>query len=674
MSWIYRLFGLAHPPDLPDSNPYPRRGSHGLHQESGHVLQKAASSTPEIRMTDSSTPESLEQVASLQGQQSVEGEVGNGGGEGDVVVEPEPERDTWGSKLGYILTLVGYAVGFGNIWRFPFLMHSNGGVAFLIPYTVMVAFAGIPLFFLELAVGQRLRKGALGSWNEISPYLGGLGISCGLVCYSVELYYNTLVAWVFLYFFDSFRSQLPWTNCSTIKKWKDEPVDNMTGYSDECGASNQASKYYWYRRMLDVSNDITQPGNFNPWMLLALTVSWLLVLGILIKGIKSSEKVVYFTALFPYWKTLYDPKVWLAAGSQIFFSLGVAYGCLIVFASYLPSNNNCYRDAVSVSIINCATSLFAAIVLFPVFGAIGKRKFKHCLEDRVLETLKNLAIINDNDALDQDKRANLTKLYSVLPIEFGNITNLIYHNATPAFNMPVNISLGQKFNCSLENLTRDSGSGTGLVFIGFAEAVLHMGFFPPFWSFMFFLMLLTLGIDSSFGTLEGAIAVLIDLKVLKVPRWAITCIVTGSLFVLSLMFCWGWGVYIQAFLDQCYTLPVTQKPGIIALGYIIWLGIIIWVPAQALLKTFGMSLLREEKPAYFPEEELRAERQLGENDDEEFDRMDQIVMGKSIGDFQAQYRSSKSNLNTLDTSLAPEPPVSAVDMVKTPSKENKSNV
>lgn len=87
-----------------------------------------------------------------------------------------------------------------------------------------------------------------------------------------------------------------------------------------------------------------------------------------------------------------------------------------------------------------------------------------------------------------------------------------------------------------------------------------------------------------------------------------------------------------------------------------------------------MSLLREEKPAYFPEEELRAERQLGENDDEEFDRMDQIVMGKSIGDFQAQYRSSKSNLNTLDTSLAPEPPVSAVDMVKTPSKENKSNV
>lgn len=71
-------------------------------------------------------------------------------------------------------------------------MHGNGGLAFLIPYCIMLAFCGIPIFFLELAVGQRLRKGALGSWNEISPYLGGMGLSCGLVCFLVELYYNTL--------------------------------------------------------------------------------------------------------------------------------------------------------------------------------------------------------------------------------------------------------------------------------------------------------------------------------------------------------------------------------------------------------------------------------------------------------------------------------------------------
>jgi SNF family Na+-dependent transporter len=68
------------------------------------------------------------------------------------------------------------------------------------------------------------------------------------------------------------------------------------------------------------------------------------------------------------WAVLAKAKVWLAAGTQIFFSLGVAYGCLVVFASYLPSNNNCYRDAVTVSLINCSTSLFAALVIFPVLG------------------------------------------------------------------------------------------------------------------------------------------------------------------------------------------------------------------------------------------------------------------------------------------------------------------
>jgi solute carrier family 6 amino acid/orphan transporter-like 15/16/17/18/20 len=66
----------------------------------------------------------------------------------------------------------------------------------------MLALEGIPIFFLELAIGQRLRKGALGCWNEISPYLGGLGIACGFICYFVVMYYNTLLAWVLSYLFD----------------------------------------------------------------------------------------------------------------------------------------------------------------------------------------------------------------------------------------------------------------------------------------------------------------------------------------------------------------------------------------------------------------------------------------------------------------------------------------
>lgn len=71
-----------------------------------------------------------------------------------------------------------YAVGLGNVWRFPYLAQKNGGGAFLVPYFTMLAIQGIPIFYLELAIGQRLRKGAIAAWHEASTsipliFMGG---------------------------------------------------------------------------------------------------------------------------------------------------------------------------------------------------------------------------------------------------------------------------------------------------------------------------------------------------------------------------------------------------------------------------------------------------------------------------------------------------------------------
>lgn len=129
----------------------------------------------------------------------------------------------------------------------------------------------------------------------------------------------------------------------------------------------------------------------------------------MIKGIASSGKVVYVTATFPYivliifffrgvtlkgagdglrhlftptWHIILDPVVWLEAGTQIFFSLGLAFGGLIAFSSYNPVNNNCYRDAVMVSLTNCLTSMFAGIVVFSIIGFKATMVYERCLVDR----------------------------------------------------------------------------------------------------------------------------------------------------------------------------------------------------------------------------------------------------------------------------------------------------
>uniref|UniRef100_A0A8C0R699 Transporter n=1 Tax=Canis lupus dingo TaxID=286419 RepID=A0A8C0R699_CANLU len=211
------------------------------------------------------------------------GPLGDGGGS---------ERPKWDNKLQYLLSCIGFAVGLGNIWRFPYLCQTYGGGAFLIPYLIALVFEGIPLFYVELAIGQRLRRGSIGVWTAISPYLGGVGLGCVTVSFLVSLYYNTVLTWVLWYFLNSFQSPLPWSSC---------PLDvNRTGrFEAECQASSTVS-YFWYRQTLNITADISDSGSIQGRLLACLAASWAVVYLCVIRGIESTGKAIYFTALFPY--------------------------------------------------------------------------------------------------------------------------------------------------------------------------------------------------------------------------------------------------------------------------------------------------------------------------------------------------------------------------------------
>ncbi|KRT86768.1 neurotransmitter transporter, partial [Oryctes borbonicus] len=111
---------------------------------------------------------------------------------------------------------------------------------------------GIPLFLIELGIGQKMRLGSLGVWNTIHPWLGGIGLASCVVTFFVALYYNVIITWCFYYFFNSFQYPLPWAEC---------PKVNGTEVP-ECAKSSETA-YFWYRTTLDAAPAIDEPGNLK---------------------------------------------------------------------------------------------------------------------------------------------------------------------------------------------------------------------------------------------------------------------------------------------------------------------------------------------------------------------------------------------------------------------------
>ncbi|XP_033733140.1 sodium- and chloride-dependent creatine transporter 1-like [Pecten maximus] len=122
------------------------------------------------------------------------------------------KKEEWGRKLDYILTILGFLVGFGNIWRFPYVCMKNGGGAFLIPYVLTLFFMVAPLYFLEVSLGQFSGKSYRDVWSYC-PLIKGMGLGIQIMVLPGLCYYIMLLAWVFNYMYYSFQSPLPWSTC-----------------------------------------------------------------------------------------------------------------------------------------------------------------------------------------------------------------------------------------------------------------------------------------------------------------------------------------------------------------------------------------------------------------------------------------------------------------------------
>ncbi|XP_059150795.1 sodium- and chloride-dependent glycine transporter 1-like isoform X2 [Physella acuta] len=314
--------------------------------------------------------------------------------ESELNLPEEDERETWTGKLDFLLSCIGFAVGLGNIWRFPYLCYTSGGGAFFIPYFSFLILCGLPLFFLETAYGQFASLSPITVWR-ISPLFKGIGYGMVIVSGLVCIYYNVIIAWNFFYLFNSFYPVLPWSHCDNW--WNTEHcIKEMSRSSGAAeGVNHTSSQEFWDRNVLQITEGIDQMGSIRLELLGCLGLAWVIVFICLFKGVKSSGKVVYVTSTFPYfvltalivrgttlpgaiigiefyvipkWSKLLEFKVWGDAAVQIFFSVGMAWGSLITMSSYNKFSHNVFRDAMIVPLINCGTSVFAGFAIFSVLG------------------------------------------------------------------------------------------------------------------------------------------------------------------------------------------------------------------------------------------------------------------------------------------------------------------
>uniref|UniRef100_A0A0G4GBT5 Transporter n=1 Tax=Chromera velia CCMP2878 TaxID=1169474 RepID=A0A0G4GBT5_9ALVE len=387
----------------------------------------------------------------------------------------EEKKARWGNQAEFILTLVGYAVGLGNIWRFPYLVFSNGGAAFLIPYVCISVGLGVPIFALEVGTGQLFQKGLARVWRDLSAWTAGCGLASTLVCFVIGLYYNVLITYALFYLGVSFSTEVPW---------------------------KQGADTYLKETVLNVSGSGNEIGMIQWQLLIPFALAWLLIFGILFKGVQSFGKVVYFTATFPYvvliallvravtmegawlglqyylipdWSRVYDPLVWVAAGQQVFFSLSVGWGTYTTFGALNPPSYNFFKDAWMIPFIDAFTAFMAGCAVFGVLGFLS--------------------------------------LQEGVPVDQLDL------------------------------------QGVRLAFVAYPTAIAHMPI-APLWSVAFFIMLIALGVGSQFGITETVVDTLIETGfAVGGKRWATVAVVCMVSFGIGLIFITRGGLYYLGVTD-----------------------------------------------------------------------------------------------------------------------------
>ncbi|MHC4645244.1 MAG: sodium-dependent transporter [Planctomycetota bacterium] len=389
----------------------------------------------------------------------------------------EEQRESWGTRGGFVLAAVGSAVGLGNLWRFPYELYGHGGGAFLIPYIIAVFVIGVPMLILEFSLGhltQRAAPDAFGHSNRKFEFVGWWSILLGFV---IVTFYTVILAYCFSFLWFSIEGivtggQLPWAGegVEGVRKAEEFFYDTYLGKSEgwRLGAIRWnifgplvitwVVMYFCIFRGVKLVGKIVWWTVPLPWLMLAI----LTVRGLTLEG--SVEGLAYY--LNPDWSELLKATTWRFAFGQAFFSLSLAFGgVMITYASFLHRKSDLNNNAAIIALADFGTSFVAGLAVFATLGGMAF------------------------------------------------VTRQAGHTV------------------AVENVVK---GGAGLAFVAFPYALAQLPH-SAWFSLIFFFALVTLGIDSAFSLTESVLAAVVDKtgwrRSIVLPVVSVVGLVLGMVFI-----------------------------------------------------------------------------------------------------------------------------------------------
>ena len=284
------------------------------------------------------------------------------------------ERETFASRLGFVLISAGCAIGLGNVWRFPYIVGQYGGAAFVLIYLLFLVIMGLPIMAMEFSVGRASRKSILASFQVLEPkgskwhWYGWFGMAGN---YLLMMFYTTIAGWLLLYFFKVAAGEFRGLDAAG--------VENAFGaMQGNVGIQLLFMGIVVVLGMLICSRGLKNGvEKVNKAMMLCL-LALLVVLAVRALTLPGAMEGVKFYLVPNFHNLMYDAdgsfrlfRAIYDAMGQAFFTLSLGIGAMAIFGSYIGKERSLTGEALRICGLDTAVALVAGLIIFPACFAFA---------------------------------------------------------------------------------------------------------------------------------------------------------------------------------------------------------------------------------------------------------------------------------------------------------------